>query len=167
MATEKRPKIKPELTSIDKMVELAGLFLLSGFWVLVLSGYSDLPATIPTHFNAKGVADGFGAKSSVFALPVVASIFYVGMTILNFFPQVFNFPTKITPENALRQYTHATRMIRWLKLGLLLVFGAIALQTMQVATGKAQGLGGWFLPVTLLVVFAPLLFFILRMYQDK
>jgi uncharacterized membrane protein len=80
---EKRPKIKPEFDSIDKMVELAGLLMVLGLWGFTFLSYSDLPATIPTHFNSKGVADGFGAKSTVYALPVVATIFYAGMTILS------------------------------------------------------------------------------------
>lgn len=164
---EKRPKIKPEIDSIDKMVELAGLLMVLGLWGFTFLNYPDLPATIPTHFNAKGVADGFGAKSTVFALPVVATIFYVGMTILNLFPHIFNYPVKITPENALRQYGHATKLVRWMKLGLILVFFAIVVQTVQTATGKAGGLGGWFLPLSFGFLFVPLVIFIIRMYQDR
>jgi uncharacterized membrane protein len=164
---EKRPKIKPEFDSIDKMVELAGLLTVLGLWGFTFINYPDLPATIPTHFNAKGVADDFGAKSSVFALPVVATIFYVGMTILNLFTQIFNYPVKITPENTLRQYGHATKLVRWMKLGLILVFFAIVVQTVQTAEGKAGGLGGWFLPLSLGLLFVPLVVFIFRMYQDK
>ena len=42
---------------------VAPFFYLSTF-------YASLPATIPTHFNVKGEADGFGTKDMAFFAPV-------------------------------------------------------------------------------------------------
>ncbi len=36
--------------------------------------YPSLPATIPTHFNIKGEADGFGGKGSIFLLPGIMAV---------------------------------------------------------------------------------------------
>jgi len=164
---EERPKIKVQLTTTDKLVEILGWLLIGAIWVLTSISYSSLPETIPTHFNATGDADGFGGKASILGLPVIASLLFIGLTALNRSPHIFNYPTAITKDNALRQYTLATRMLRYLKLVLVLVFGSIEFMTIQNATGKAAGLGAWFLPLTLVLIFIPLIYFLVNSFKTK
>ena len=162
---EERPKITLIPTTADKLVELLGWLILLALWGLTISHFSTLPDTIPTHFNASGEADGFGSKASIIGLPVIASLLFVGLTVLNRYPHIFNYPTAITEDNALRLYTLATRMLRYLKLVLLVVFGGIGFMTVQHATGKAAGLGAWFLPLTLVLIFIPLIYFVIKSVQ--
>ena len=165
MTPEERPKLKIQLTSTDQIFELLGWGVLLALWVWTGTSYSSLPDTIPTHFNAAGEADGFGRKASIVSLPLIATLLYVGLTILNRVPHIFNFPTPVTQDNALKQYTNATRMIRFLKLILVLVFAGISFQTIQQANGKADGLGSWFLPLTLALIFMPLIYFVIKSVQ--
>jgi uncharacterized membrane protein len=167
MTPEERPKLKIQLTSTDQIFELLGWGVLLALWVWTGTSYSSLPDTIPTHFNAAGEADGFGRKASIVSLPVVASLLYIGLTLLNRVPHSFNFPTPITQDNALRQYTNATRMIRYLKLILVVVLAGISYQTIQQANGTGDGLGLWFLPLTLGLIFMPLLYFVIKSFQTK
>jgi len=167
MTPEERPKLKIQLTPNDKVLELLGWGVLVALWGWTGTSYSSLPDTIPTHFNAAGEADGFGRKEFIVSLPVVASLLYIGLTVLNRFPHSFNFPTPITQDNALRQYTNATRMIRYLKLILVLVFAGISYQTIQQANGTGEGLGLWFLPLTLVLIFVPLIYFVIKSFQTK
>jgi uncharacterized membrane protein len=162
-----RPKIKLFPTTADKLVDLLGWLILIALWAITIINYSSLPDTIPTHFNAAGEADGFGTKVSIIALPVIATLLFIGLTVLNRYPQSFNYPTTITKDNALRQYTLATRMLRYLKLVLVLVFGGIEIMTIQNATGKAAGLGVWFLPLTLVLVFLPLIYFVGKSFKSN
>ena len=159
---EERPKITPIPTTADKLVDLLGWLILIALWAITIINYSSLPDTIPTHFNAAGEADGFGSKVSLIALPVIATLLFIGLTVLNRYPHIFNYPTSITQDNALRQYTLATRILRYLKLVLVLVFGGIEFMTIQNATGKGAGLGVWFLPLTLVLVFLPLIYFVVK-----
>jgi uncharacterized membrane protein len=167
MSLEGRPKLNVQLTTTDKLLELFGWGVLLALWVWTGTSYSNLPDSIPTHFNAAGEADGFGRKASIFGLPVVASLLYIGLTLLNRVPHIFNFPTPVTQENALIQYMNATRMIRFLKLILVVVFGGISFQTIQQANGETDGLGVWFLPVTLGLIFLPLIYFVIKSFQTK
>lgn len=161
METE-RPKITLIPSTTDKIVEALGWIILLALWGWTFNHYSALPDTIPTHFNASGEADSFGSKASIIGLPVIASVLFIGLTVLNRYPHSFNYPTAITQDNALRQYTLATRMLRYLKLVLVLIFGGIEFMTIQNATGKAAGLGVWFLPLTLIMVFLPLIYFVIH-----
>jgi uncharacterized membrane protein len=162
---KERPKLKLELTQADKTVEIIGWLLISAVWGLTVTNYQSLPDIIPTHYNGAGVADGFGDKWMILTLPLIATVLFVGMTILNKFPHIFNYPTNITQDNALRQYTNATRMIRYLKLIIVVIFGLIAFKTIQNANGQADGLGIWFLPMTLGLIFIPLLYFVVKSYK--
>lgn len=162
-----RPRIKPALTVTDRALEVAGWGLVAAVWLMTLATYSDLPETIATHFNAAGEADGFGSKQSILMLPTLATVFFVGLTILNRFPHIFNYMTRITEENALRQYTIVTRMLRYVKLFLVLVFGLLEFQSIRHAQGEAEGLGVWFLPFTVGVMFLPLIYFMVLSIRKK
>ena len=162
-----RPKIKLIPTSVDKLVDLLGWIILLALWALTITHYSTLPDTIPTHFNAAGEADGFGSKASIIGLPFIATLLFIGLTVLNRYPHIFNYPSPVTQDNALRLYTLATRMLRYLKLVLLVVFGGIGFMTVQHATGKAAGLGVWFLPLTLVLTFIPLIYFVVKSVQKN
>ena len=164
---EKRPKYKLVLTITDKSLEIIGWLLIIAVWALTIINYSKLPSVIPIHYNLTGQADGFGGKGTIITLPIIATILFVGMTVLNRFPHIFNYPTTITKDNALRQYTNATRMIRVLKLIIVIIFGLIAYQTIQNATGQANGLGEWFLPLILALIHIPLIYFVVKSYRRK
>ncbi|MFZ4560970.1 MAG: DUF1648 domain-containing protein [Saprospiraceae bacterium] len=162
---EPRPRLRPHLTVSDWFVEFVGWGLLIGLWGYTLGRYGALPEHIPTHFNAAGEADAFGGKQSLLALPVVATVLFVGLSILNRFPHLFNYLQPITQENALQQYTIATRMIRVLKLVLAGVFFALLHRTVQTAQGDAQGLGTWFLPLVLALVYLPLGYYLYKSFR--
>jgi len=56
--------------------------------------YPSLPSTIPTHFNIRGEADGFGGKDSIFLGPGIMSAvglftFFLLSNIKNFDPKRF------------------------------------------------------------------------------
>lgn len=160
-----RPKIKLVPTTSDKLVDLLGWLILLVLWGWTISHYSALPETIPTHFNGAGEADGFGSKVSIFGLPVIATLLFIGLTVLNRYPHIFNYPSPVRQDNALLLYTLATRMLRYLKLVLVIVFGGIEFMTIQHVTGEATGLGVWFLPLTLVLIFIPLIYFVIKSVQ--
>ena len=161
-----RPKLKLELTKIDKIVEIMAWLLICANWALVINTYKSLPNIIPTHYNGAGLADGFGDKSMIFTLPLVATVLFVGLTILNRFPHIFNYPTDISTNNALKQYTNATRLIRYLKVIFVVIFGLISYQTIKHAKGQTEGLGVWFLPLTLGLIFIPIIYFLIKLSRS-
>lgn len=161
----KRPKLKLELSKLDKIVEIVGWLVMLAVWGLTLSNYQRLPEIIPTHYNGAGIADGFGDKRMILTLPLVATFLFIGLTILNRFPHKFNYPTEITRENASEQYTNATRLLRYLKGIVVFVFGLVTYQTILHANGETEGLGVWFLPLILGLIFIPVFIFLIRSLQ--
>jgi uncharacterized membrane protein len=162
-----KPKITLRLTSLDSALEIIGWIFIIQIWLLTLLKYPSLPETIPTHFNAAGKADDMGTRKTILMLPIISTILFAGLTVLNKYPYIFNYPVPITEENAERQYHNATRLLRFLKLALVIIFFGIEFMTIQTALGKSAGLSGWFLPVSLGVVFVPVAYFIIQAVKSK
>ena len=163
----KRPRIKLQLNQTDKILEIVGWISVVGIWALPLINYFDLPEIIPIHFNGVGKANGFGNKTHIFVLPIISTLQFIGLTILNKRPHVFNYPSQITKENAFRQYTNATRMMRVLKLVIVLLFGLIVFRKIQIINGHADGLGTWFLPFTIGLFIILTIYFLIISIKDK
>lgn len=162
-----KPKIKLSLSNFDSFLENLGWLLLVLLWILVIFSFNNLPDTIPTHFNFMGEPDGYGNKITIIILQIVATLMYIGLTILNQFPHLFNYVVEITEENAERQYRISTRMIRILKLGIVVLFGMISLMTIESV--KSQSLSMiplLFISVLALIIF-PLIYFIFRSLKEK
>jgi len=162
-----RPRIEMKLTNTDKIFEWIGWWLLGFFWIYVIFNYSSLPDTIPIHYNFKGEVDGYGTKSSIFLLPILGTIIFIGMTILNKYPHVFNYPVKITTENAEKQYVSATRLIRYLKLAVLFIFLLIILNTLQIDSNSDSKVSFWILPAALVLIFIPLILYIVNSFRTR
>ena len=160
-----RPILKISLTPVDKALEIFGWFTLAVLWCFTIYSYSKLPDIIPIHFNAHGQVNGRGSKATIFILPVIASIVFAGMTILNKYPHIFNYPANLTNENALRQYTNATSMLRYIKSIIVVIFLLIVLFTYWTAIGKTSGLGVWFVPLTFVMIACPTIYFVVKSYR--
>ncbi|WP_343565151.1 DUF1648 domain-containing protein [Sphingobacterium sp.] len=162
---EERPQIQPELTLGDKILELVGYLSLFALWYLIAINYNKLPETIPVHYDAAGKADNFGGKETILALPLLATILFIGMTILNRFPHIFNYSVKITAENAFRQYTNACRLIRYLKFIIVVILAVITFKTIPNSAGTSAGLGEWFFPLTLGFIFIPVIYYVAQGFR--
>ncbi|MBS1729295.1 MAG: DUF1648 domain-containing protein [Bacteroidetes bacterium] len=154
---ESRPKIKLQLSQFDKNLELCSKLFLILIWAFSFYVFYKMPDMIAIHFNSVGKADQYGNKIFLLILPALATIIYFGITKLNQYPHIFNYLTKITEGNARKQYTIATRLLRYLKLVSLLIFFLIILMTYLATMGMTNGLGFWFLPLMLALVFIPVI----------
>lgn len=150
------------------MLQLLNLLSLLGIvtnFGVLLTYWNELPEKVPTHFNAAGVANGWGGRGSLIQLPVIALATYLIVTLAVHFGNPGNSLIAITPENAERQKWVTLQLTAWIKTQIVWLFTFIEWQSIQVATGRAAGLGWQFLPVTLLVIFGTIGYYIWRSYQ--
>jgi uncharacterized membrane protein len=168
MKTNKsQPKIKISLTYIDWLTELTSFVMLVILVSLPLIYRNSLPERIPVHFDINGVANGFGTRSSLWILPLTGVFTYLLLTIVSRFPEIYNFPVKITEVNALVQYRLATRFIRLLKTVILVLFLFLCYKTISLAMGKTSGLGKAFLPVFLILTFGSVIFYLVYALNNR
>ena len=135
-----RPHIRPPITLgevVAILVTIAGLL----FTLIPLAlYYPSLPNTIPSHFTISGQVDAYGPKMVLWIFPAVGLFITVLFQFLCHFPWAFNFPVRITAENAARQYVRGRLLLRWVNATVWL-FAIIQWQALQAARGASQGLG--------------------------
>lgn len=157
-----RPRHKIKLRASDKALELLCRLLILVLWIAVIAGQAYLPEQIPIHFNSLGEADGYGKKETLLILPGIATLLYFGMSRLNAYPYLFNYPEQVTPANALELYTRATRLVRVLKLAVLAIFTGIVIMTYQAVFASDDSIGGWFVPLCIVLLFGPIIVYTVK-----
>lgn len=156
-----QPKIPLPLSAAAKVLEVIGLILQLGLWYFTLSGFSQLPDIIPSHFRANGEVDGYAGKWTFLLLSAIATLLYLGLTLAGRSPHKMNYMVAITQENAFKQYTIVTWMYRVMKIAITIVFWLIAYQTVTVASGVPGFIGAWFMPLVFALVMAPVFYFLI------
>lgn len=164
---EARPKIKINLSQFDKVLETIGIVLLFLMWAIALLHYFKSPGIVPIHFTLSGQPDGFGNKLILLLLPAIPTILYFGLTKLNKYPHIFNYPVTLTEENTKRQYTMATRLIRILKVSIVLIFTIDILSSFLVTLGIFKGLGLWFIPIAILLLAVPTVHLVIQSFRNN
>jgi uncharacterized membrane protein len=151
------PRTRMEI--ILEVISVLGLLIIGANIALM---WPVLPDRVPTHFGASGIPDAWGGKTSLFLLPVITFFMYGLMTMTSRYPQFFNYPWKITEQNIRAQYLNSRQMITSLKAGIICLFTYSNWRTMQVALGKANGLGTVFLIIFLTTVFGILGYYLYK-----
>lgn len=164
---EARPRIKIKPDRTDFIIEILSAALLAALFVYTLASWSNLPETIPVHFNAKGRPDGYGGRITIFFSPLLTLALYLLLTVINRRPDIFNYPVRITPQNAEYQYRIATRMLRMLKLSLVVMFGAITWSVVHSAQSGHSGYVMWVLPVALIINLIPIACYFFRVFRGQ
>jgi uncharacterized membrane protein len=118
---------------LPKVLHLISILLLIGLWVYVLIQYNLLPDSIPTHFNLKGEVDSFGAKWTIMAVPIIATVLYLLIHFTSQDKSKLNYPIKLTDTNKEKIYAIIEEFIAIIKFMLVVIFSTIAFVTCQTA----------------------------------
>ena len=129
-------------------------------------GYFALPARIPTHLNAANAVDGWSDKSFLWLFVGIACVVYLGMTLIRYAPESsFNVP--VSPEQRAAAIPIALDMVAWLKAEMTWIFAGVTWLMVALAQGHNPGVTRWFIFPSMGVVFATLLYHIVRMMRLK
>ena len=154
-------------STIDWILIISGWIGLILMWYLALSNYSKLPDIIPTHFNLRGEADDYGSKATIFLLPVVATILFIGMTLLVRYPTQWNYYSNVTPEDAAYHYSWARTIINYYNFAITLAFSIIISEVTVVALNKSDGFGTWTLLLNLGLFLIPMPYFLIKIFRRR
>lgn len=165
MTTTESAGIEPRASRVDLIFEIAGVLILASSWVLIAIYYTRLPDVIPTHFNIRGEADGFGSKATLWILPAISLVLYVALGFMHRLKQSFNYPYPITAENRARQVANTLTMMRGIRIITALLFCYMTYATVANALGQMQGVNMLMLPIFLAAIFGCTGFFIYRGFR--
>lgn len=160
-----RPKINVPLEGFDIILDLLSATILILLIVYAIISYSELPDTIPSHFNAKGEVDAYSNKSILWLLPGLSVILFFGLYVLNKYPHIHNYMVNITEENALKNYRLSTRIVRFTNLFVMVIFGIVMHSIIESAKNNNSNMNNWILPF--IIGFSTLLPIAILIYQKK
>lgn len=143
-------------TAQKALEALSALVLLAAIAVTILL-WGELPSQLPGHFNAAGQIDSWVGKGSVWFLLGINAALWLLLTVVSQFPNAWNMPVQVTPQNREAVFHTALTMLLTLKLCIMLMFAYILFHVLAVKL-----LGQWFLPVSLIAIFGTLGGFIIK-----
>jgi uncharacterized membrane protein len=117
----------------------------------LVRSWASLPDRVPIHFGFDGRPDSWGRRYILLALPIVAILLYVGMSVMSRYPHTYNYPWRITEENAEWAYRSARLLVGLLKAELVWLLAWLQQGPIRVAVGEAKGLPVRFTAAALLV----------------
>lgn len=153
--TERMILLKLKYTKFQKLLEFITIIILLLLWIYLIKSWGKLPGKIPGHYNASGIVDRWGNKNEILLMPIMCIVLYIILTILSFFPAVWNVPVEISEENREYVYLNIKTMLILLKMQVIIIFSCITYSQI-----KAKALGIWFLPLTLIILFGTIIYYI-------
>ncbi|MFV8224770.1 DUF1648 domain-containing protein [Christiangramia aquimixticola] len=153
-----------DINKTDKILEIVSWAFLMIIWLTSIISYKTLPDKIPTHFNIDGIADKFGDKFEIFTLPIIGTILTIGLTILN---KYLNSSNILGKRNNLGNNAITMRIVRFLKIAILVIFGMIMIHTIEIAKNHSNGLGNWLLILTIIVINIPPIYYLTKLKLTK
>jgi uncharacterized membrane protein len=155
--------LEVRLKTVRELIAVAGLVFAA---MVVADFYSRLPERIATHFNGEGVANGFGARSTLWVLVGIAFLLYAALSAISLAPRVVSVKRPLAPERERVVLAESMAMVGWIKAEMCWMFAYLCLAMVRNGMGLQLGIGAWFLPVTLLVVFGTCGFYLVRIFGE-
>jgi len=116
-----RPRIYLKKTILDYFFESISIISLACSFFIIAYYWAKYPNSVAIHYNALGQADSFGSKWLLLILPLTGFLTFLGMTYLNRFPHIFNYPVEVNENNAKLLYTIGKRTISFMKMTVCLL----------------------------------------------
>jgi len=158
-----RPVLKIKWQILDYVIEIIAALLLIAIWFYVIVSYQNLPDTIAIHFNFNGEADGYSSKSGIWAMPIVGSVLWMLLSIINQFPHAFNFPYKLNNANIELQYKMAQRFMRFIKVWICSIFLYAVYSIKESSTNNDfKSINGIFVILSSMIIFMGIYFYFAR-----
>jgi uncharacterized membrane protein len=162
-----RPVISLRLSPLLVAGELAAAIAILVSILLIVQFWAVLPDRIPVHFSFSGQPDAWGDKVTIWRLPAVAAILFVVFAAVSRYPHIFNYPVRITDENAQRQYLLGRGFLVLLKAEVCWLFAFIVRQQIIVALGNTQKFSMEFVWGIIILMFGTVGVYLLKAYLAR
>lgn len=113
--------------------------------------WTELPDTIPLHFDVTGEPEAYASKWLLWILPLLnLGVFYLLAKAANPAWQKYSAPlVEVTEENAVRQQTITLQLLAQLRIIICLILAYLAYTSAQIGGGLGKGLS---IPILLTLV---------------
>lgn len=141
------------------------LFIIIGNIIYIFVSFPSLPDEIPIHFNLAGEADNWGNKAIILIFPLLFKVVFLLLYFLAKDPSTYNYPVKVTEENAESLFVLARQMLTVMnfQVGVIMLF----LTFYMIQTAKGVELPGFLLIVLITIVLGTTIYYLIKMLKLK
>jgi uncharacterized membrane protein len=133
-----------------RLLQLISLIAIAALWLVTyqaLHGSDALPARIPTHFDSSGNPNAWGSPgNSLFILPVVATVVFLLIGLVNRKPESFRYPVRITTQNRERLQSLALQLIASIQAESTCLLAFLQYSILQAFRAGHFSLSPWLIP---------------------
>ncbi|MCL2819689.1 MAG: DUF1648 domain-containing protein [Oscillospiraceae bacterium] len=139
--------MKIKMRPYDIVLNILCIILLIGIVIYLIVRWGSIPEQVPGHFNLSGDVTRWDSKETLIVLPIIAWIIFIGFSILEQFPQIWNTGVRITQENMYHVFSILKTLLSTIKLLIVATFVSIT-----VIQSLALGLSWWVLLYPILII---------------
>ena len=147
-------------TKFGKTMQILSVLCLTASTLFLAAGWNQMPEKVPGHYNFAGEADSMTGKGALILIPVLNWLMYLGISVLEHYPQVWNTGIKVTAQNRERVYRILYHMIVSLKLSVVLIFSFMTVW-------HKNYMPSWFFTAAMLLTFGPMIFFLIQLWRAR
>jgi uncharacterized membrane protein len=129
-------KLKIPRTPFERVLQVIAAASVVALLIFVRSVWSQLPETVPTHFGVGGSPDAWGSRDKLLALPILAVLIFLVLSVVEVFPQTYNYPVSVTAEKLRELYQRGRQLILIVKVIVILSLAFIVYASVKIALGQ-------------------------------
>ena len=152
-------------TALVWIMETGAALALAGMFVILAVYWTDLPERVPRHYGARGLPDAWGAKGTLWLVPVVGAFIYGLLSVIATLPAQWNLPAGDRSHGLSRGLI--LQFLAALKLVTLTVFAYVTWRAVRISLGQAEGLGIGFIPAVLVLTIGLALTYAVRLRRFR
>lgn len=158
---------KVRISFWDRILEILSLAALIVLWVMTYK-FQHLGAELVSEdFNFFQNPNEYWASKMTYAVPMIATVLYVGLTIFNLRPQYGDYPVDVSGDKASDLSEINKRLWRWLKFNLLVIFIVIEYFSFHTGSNAGTGITPLLIYVFPVLLFGPVVFFFIEYSKSQ
>jgi hypothetical protein len=158
---------KVRISFLDKILEILSFSALIILWVMTYRFQHLGAELVPDDFDFFQMPNEYWASKMTYAVPFIATLLYVGLTIYNLRPQYGEHTVNASPEKLSGLSEINKRLWRWLKFNLLLVFIIIEYFSFHTGSNAGTGITPVLIYVFPVLLFGPVVFFFIEFSKNQ
>lgn len=143
----------------NAVIEVIAFLALLFLWILTYSFRKVGSKMVSDNFDFFQNPNEYWASKITYTLPIIATIFYFGITLLGFRRDFSGEKGVDNPEKAQKLREINQRLWRWVKFILVLMFILIEYFSFHSGSNYGSGIPMWHIVVFPLLLFGPVIFF--------
>jgi hypothetical protein len=162
-----RPRIQIQQTSTDRWLDAISYLLLTFLIAYPVYLYSSLPEPNAVHTNISRQLFSYKSKEIILILPALGVFLFIMFTVLLRYPHIYNYPEKVTEQNAISVYTTGIRFMRIMRIWVLIIFILVTKGSMGIALNRQDDFLRWIIPLVFLLTAMLIIYVFIKLLRIR